>query len=306
MPDNTRLLPALAAPDFERSLHTLNILARRPPQVLLLEGGTERQRMDMGLYWAMSANCPDFISGNAAAPCLACPVCRQTAAGELLDLWLYDGRISNTLDEEKPGIIRAMSMDNIRALKSSLGAAPHGAGKRVAIFQGLIPSREEAMNSLLKILEEPSATTLFVLLTPQRQRILPTLVSRSFCLTLPWPDSGAQDASLAVWEQSLAEFLMRGNGFLDKIAAKGAVDPTLAEGIILACQKSLARILGGRGEKLSPLDGVLATLAQKPARAARLCLWFAEAQEMLRDTVNPTRALEAFSCRLYSLLREAA
>ena len=76
-------------------------------------------------------------------------------------------------------------MDNVRGLKSVISDPPHNPGFRVVILAGIETTRTEAANALLKALEEPSPSTLFVLLTPQREQILPTLVSRSFYFTLP-------------------------------------------------------------------------------------------------------------------------
>lgn len=285
---------------------TLTRLALAPPQSLLLEGGTGRERLDRALFWAMSANCPQTLAkralGEPCAPCGTCAVCRQIAANGNLDLHIYDGRISNRLDEEKPGPIRALNIDNMRELKSLAATAPHGEGKRIAIFQGMTRTREEALNSLLKTLEEPSPFTLFVLLTPQRQQLLPTLVSRSFCLTLPWTDCLTRDEAMRRWEEELANFLGGGRGFLERVAAKGAVDATLAGQILLECQRALVRCLGGKNP--GPLDRALAPLAKNGKKTAILSLWLNEAQEMLAATVSPARVLEAFAGRLFVLLRQ--
>lgn len=284
----------------------LEQLALRPPQCLLIEGGTEASRLEAALHWAATINCPEArinrSTGQAASPCLVCPVCSQIQANENLDLHLYDGRISNKLDEEKPGPVRSLRMENMRELKSLVATAPHGDGKRVAIFQGMSQTREEAANSLLKTLEEPTPHSLFVLLTPQREQLLQTLVSRSFCLTVPWTDCSTQDEASAQWEAELADFLTRGIGFLDRVAAKGALDAQLAGQIISGCQKALARSLGGRPG--GTIDGAFGNLAHNPDKAALASRWIEEAQTMLNAAVSPARVLEAFSARMFALLRQ--
>lgn len=162
---------------------------------------------------------------------------------------------------------------------------------------GLSLTRDEAANALLKTLEEPSPATVFVLLAPQREQLLPTLVSRSFCLTLPWPDSRAQDADLAPWEEALAVFLREGRGFLDRVSAKGAMDAALAGRVLLCCQKALARVLAEETD--CPLDDALAALDAR-GRAV-CCRWLAEAQEALQYGVTPARVLEALAARLFVL-----
>ena len=293
------LLPAIAHAAFDRLKAVLDNLGAAPPQVLLLEGGSEAQRMDTARYWAMRINCP--TAGTTGTPCLACPSCQQIAAGEHLDLAAYDGRISNREDEENPGPVRAFNMERVRELKVRLRDAPHGQGRRVVLLMGLGLTRDEASNALLKALEEPSNTTVFVLLAPQREQLLPTLVSRSFCLTLPWPDCHADDLDMQPWEDALAQFLVQGQGFLDKVAGKGAIDASGATRLLLCCQKAMSRILSGRHNPARPLDAALVLLHGKGRVAA--CQWFAEAQEALNYGVTPARVLETLAARLFALRR---
>ena len=295
------LLPAIAHAAFDRLKAVLDNLGAAPPQVLLLEGGSEAQRMDTARYWAMRINCP--TAGTTGTPCLVCPSCQQIAAGEHLDLAAYDGRISNREDEENPGPVRAFNMERVRELKVRLRDAPHGQGRRVVLLMGLSLTRDEASNALLKALEEPSNTTVFVLLAPQREQLLPTLVSRSFCLTLPWPDCHADDPAMQPWEDALAQFLVQGQGFLDKVAGKGAIDASGATRLLLCCQKAMSRILSGRHNPARPLDAALVLLHGKGRAAA--CQWFAEAQEALNYGVTPARVLETLAARLFALRRMA-
>ena len=293
------LLPAIAHAAFDRLKAVLDNMGAAPPQVLLLEGGSEAQRMDTARYWAMRINCP--TAETTGTPCLACPSCQQIAAGEHLDLAAYDGRISNREDEENPGPVRAFNMERVRELKVRLRDAPHGQGRRVVLLMGLSLTRDEASNALLKALEEPSNTTVFVLLAPQREQLLPTLVSRSFCLTLPWPDCHADDPEMQPWEDALAQFLVQGQGFFDKVAGKGAIDASGATRLLLCCQKAMSRILSGRHNPARPLDAALVLLHGKGRAAA--CQWFAEAQEALNYGVTPARVLETLAARLFALRR---
>lgn len=283
-------------------------LAAAPPQVLLLEGGDGQSRLACALYWAQAACCPAAIAaaqaGGSAVPCGSCVVCRQIAANEYMDLHIYDGRISNKQDEDNPGPIRALSMDNMQALRSLHITAPHGRGRRIAIFQGMGITREEALNSLLKMLEEPSPHTLFALLAPQRQQLLPTLVSRSFCVTLPWKGSGEENHATSEWEKELGIFLAHGTGFLDKTAVKGALDATLAGDIVMSCQRALCRILGGRPKPGAAMDKALMPLAHNINSAFLMERWCGEALDMLAGTVAPARVLEGFCTRLFTLLRQ--
>ena len=309
------LLPAIAGEDFARLRGVLAYLAPTPPQTLLLEGGSEAPRQELARYWACACNCPQALAsaarGEAATPCLACPACAQIAAGEHLDVLAFDGRIGNREDEENPGPVMAFNMRRARELKSRLRDAPHGPGRRVVLLMGLSPARDEAANALLKALEEPSEHTVFVLLAPQREQLLPTLVSRSFCLTLPWSREGTPAPGLAEWEGTLAEFLRTGRGFLDKAAARGGLDAAQAADLLLSCQKALIRVLAGNASTAPPgplADGLAPLLAVRgkafPEERAALCgRWLDEAQEMLRYGVAPARVMEGFASRLFVLLQ---
>ncbi|WP_231941836.1 DNA polymerase III subunit delta' [Candidatus Desulfovibrio trichonymphae] len=296
MMDET-ILPSVVGSAFECLKALLGRLGSAPPQVLLLEGGSEEERFDMARYWGACCNCPQ--RGAHHPPCLACPVCRQIAAGEFLDMFVYDGRISNAEDRDNPGPVRAFTVDNTRQLKHRLRDAPHGNGCRLVLIMGIDKSRFGAANAILKLLEEPAPNTVFVLLASQREQLLPTLVSRSCCLTLPCQDTGVQAADISAWEAKLAVFLQEGQGFLEDVVSRGAVDARLAERLVLACQKALSAALAGAVVPDEPLQAVFAGF---DAHGLVVCSqWLIEAQEALRRSVTPPRVLEALAARLFVL-----
>lgn len=291
------LLASIAGEAFAGVRERLDRLGSRPPQVLLLEGGTEAQRLDAARYWACRCKCPQ--ADAAGHPCLACAVCNQIAHHEHMDLLAFDGRISNAEDEANPdNPVRALNMDNIRALKSVINDPPHGHGCRVVVLMGLEGRRSSAANALLKALEEPSPTTVFVLLAMQREQILPTLVSRSFCLTLPWPDpeAWAGDPDIA---RALADFFRDGKSLFDITGRKG-FDVRGAQDILLAVQKALLRVMAGRPPVPGTAEAALAGLAPEDRMLASR--WLAEAQEGLALGVTPARVIEAFTASIYTRL----
>ena len=292
------VLEAVSGPAFQSVRERLDSLGAAPPQVLLLEGGSEAARTDAALYWACRCSCPS--ARQTGTPCLSCPTCRQIAAFEYLDLIALDGRISNTEDKENPGKIRALSMDNVRGLKSVISDPPHNPGFRVVILAGIETTRTEAANALLKALEEPSPSTLFVLLTPQREQILPTLVSRSFCFTLPWPDPEQADAETAALQDSIADFLETGRGLF---AVTGQHGFTAAQGraMLTAVQKSLLRVMA-RSPHPGHLEHILGDMP--PASQVLACRFLYEAENLIQAQVTPARAIEAFMANLFVLLNE--
>lgn len=287
-------------PTLERARGLLRSLAGDPPQVLLLEGGDEAQRQAMARWWAALLH---RTCGDGQGPCRACPECLRIGAGLHLDVLAYDGRISNKEDEENPGPVRALSMDNVRALKARLGDSVHGQGPRVVILSGMDGARDAAANALLKVLEEPSPTTVFALLAPQRGQLLPTLVSRSWTLTLPWPSPLRPEPGMRPWEAALADFIERGQGWWHLTSAKGAVDQEQAQRVVLACQKALMAAMGGI-EEYGPLTRRFAALPPQGRMAASRLL--EEAQEALQYSVSPPRVLDWLAVRLVVLSRQDA
>ena len=61
------LLPAIADAAFDRLKRVLDTLGATPPQVLLLEGGSEAQRLDAARYWAARINCPQAEGTGVSA-----------------------------------------------------------------------------------------------------------------------------------------------------------------------------------------------------------------------------------------------
>ena len=272
-------------------------LADAPPQVLLFEGGSENARAALARWWAALLNCR---ARTSQGPCLRCPDCLQIGAGEHLDLIALDGRISNREDEENPGPIRALTMQRVQILRRQLGEAPHGAGRRVVIMAGLEAQvRTEAANALLKTLEEPPAHSVFVLLAPQREQLLPTLVSRSWALTLPWPNTAEFSPAEQEWESALARFLEEGAGWFDHTAARG-LELARVQELLPACRKAMAAALAGQADRALARCFASRLDANGIYAAGEL---LGRMQDALLHAVNPALSADALATELYALLR---
>ena len=278
-------------------INRLQSLARRPPQVLLFEGGNEEARLELARYWACVNLC-----ASAEGPCLACVTCRSILQDQCLEIRALDGRISSKDDEDNPGFFRTFNAENARDLKHWLGNFPK-LRYHLVYITGIAASRPEAPNALLKILEEPSPSALFVLLVPQREQILPTLVSRSLTLTLPYvqrDEALSEDVDDLL--QRFAAFLIGREDFLGYISPKSFLNLQLARDFLLGCQNSLVHTLAN--EAKTPLEDCLKNLSVEALSQA--ILWTQEACEMLRNDlspVSPLRVLEAYAMRLYLLGR---
>lgn len=274
----------------ERIRHFLAGLAAEPPQVLLLEGGSSREREALALWFAAACNCT-----SQDRPCLACASCLRIVSGASRDLFFFDGsqgsiKIGENADDE----------GTIRWLRPVLGEPPREGPHRAVILNEAQSLTLEAANALLKSLEEPRPGTTFLLLAPQRERLLPTLVSRGFALTLGWPDSQTP-AACGDWMDTLMEFLRTGRGWVTRTSGKKAVDKPTAVQLVLACQKALALALMGMAQ-----DGLARLFAGSYDTAAlrRADILLGDCIQALDQGVNPALVLDRMAVRLFTWRRK--
>jgi DNA polymerase III subunit delta' len=74
----------------------------------------------------------------------------------------------------------------VRDLSHTILRGAHGKGPNVAVFDGIDSLNKESANSMLKLLEEPPAGTVLLLLTERPNAVLPTIVSRCQILRFSW------------------------------------------------------------------------------------------------------------------------
>ncbi len=78
-----------------------------------------------------------------------------------------------------------ISIAQIRDMQNKLGFAELADRKRIAVIVGAETLQAPAANALLKILEEPPPQVFFLLTCEDRQKILPTILSRCTQISLP-------------------------------------------------------------------------------------------------------------------------
>ncbi len=111
---------------------------------------------------AQSLNCLE----NSRGPCGSCSSCRRILAHNYPD-------VRRVLPEGNN-----IKIDQIRALRKDIYYRPLEGGYKVYIISEAHKMTIPAANSLLCILEEPPPYAVFVLLTSQEAKLLPTIVSR--------------------------------------------------------------------------------------------------------------------------------
>jgi DNA polymerase-3 subunit delta' len=110
-----------------------------------------------------------FCRADNLRPCGHCPACRQLASAG------YPGLIKIKPEENKQNI----SIEQIRWLKNELQHTSLYEGYRLVIIYSAELMSLSAANSLLKLLEEPSAKIIFILLTSRPSFLPATIVSRT-------------------------------------------------------------------------------------------------------------------------------
>ena len=147
-------------------------------------------KFEFALRFAQALNCE---RGNFP-PCQECPDCRQILAFNHPDL-----HILSVGKEEKQIKIGA-----VRDFQTQLFYRAFQGKWKVGIIRQAEKLTIQAMNALLKILEEPPANTSLILTSSNRSRLLPTVVSRSQIIRF----SPLEDSEIISWlkqEKSLPE-----------------------------------------------------------------------------------------------------
>lgn len=131
-----------------------------------------------------------LLCSGTPRPCGACRSCRLIAGDNHPDLfWVQP--------ESETGRLK---VEQVRELQRHLSLTPHMAAYRVAILDRFDQATASAANALLKTLEEPPDFVLLVLLAPDTDSLLPTIVSRCQVIPLrPIPVPQIADALVARW-----------------------------------------------------------------------------------------------------------
>jgi DNA polymerase III subunit delta' len=163
-----------------------------------------------------------------------------------------DFRRLERLPNEKTGnLARNITVDQVRHLRALFATGTAITDRRVIIVDSIDDMERGAANALLKSLEEPPASTIFLLVSHQPGRLLPTIRSR--CRTLMF--SPLNDAAMT--------------SVLDALLPD--LDPAKRAQLIASANGSPATALAYAELDMVALDAALAELAQTgdPTNAVR-------------------------------------
>ncbi len=128
------------------------------------------------------------------------PVFRRVAAGGHADLVA----IERTIDPDRDKLRTVIAVDQIRSVGEFLHLTPIEGGWRVVVVDSADEFNTNSANALLKVLEEPPARALLLLVSHAPRQLLPTIRSR--CRILPLKPLSASNvgALLARYRPELA------------------------------------------------------------------------------------------------------
>jgi DNA polymerase-3 subunit delta' len=168
------------------------------PHALLFRGREGTGKLDFALALAHSLLCEAPLkNGQACGTCSSCNWLEQSHHPDFR--LLSPEQDADGGDEASVAASSSkksqISISQIRELSSFLELSSHQAGgHRVVLIHPAEALNAASANALLKILEEPSPGVIFLLVSHQPQRLLPTILSRCHKIDMPLP---AQQDALA-------------------------------------------------------------------------------------------------------------
>lgn len=212
------------------------------PQSLLFTGPEGVGKRAVAVAVAQAVNCGASDPGER--PCGACPNCTRIARGVHGDVTLVE-----------PGDNGSIKVEQIRDALEHVAYRPFEARRRVVIIDRAEAAVSNAQDALLKRLEEPTSTSMFMLLSSQPDLLLPTVRSRCYQLRFG-----------PLSEADVVRVLVERHG-MDEATARGAA--ALADGSV---SRALAREAGDLADAREVAFALLSTAASNARPAERLAV----------------------------------
>ncbi|MEW5782833.1 MAG: DNA polymerase III subunit delta' [Pseudomonadota bacterium] len=157
----------------------------RLPHALLFAGppGVGKRELAEALAARLLCEAP---RGAHEPACGHCPSCLMMINGQHPDFRLVQPEAESVAEEgesqgeaEKKKTSRQIRIQQIRELEDFFHVGGHRGGARVCVIDPAEAMNPIVANSLLKILEEPSPSFYFIMISHRWRNLLPTLLSRS-------------------------------------------------------------------------------------------------------------------------------
>ena len=138
------------------------------PQAVLLSGELEMPVLDIAKFTAKSLLC-----GNSDTACMECDSCKKIDENNFLNFIVINGEDKNISKAEVQTLIDRFSINSVEDNSSY-----------VYIINLVERSSVEAINAILKFLEEPILNVHAILTTKNIAKVLPTIISRCEVINL--------------------------------------------------------------------------------------------------------------------------
>ena len=145
---------------------TSSLRRGRASHFYLISGPSGSGRHTLARLLAAALQC-----GDPQAPCGVCPACRKVLSGSHPDF-------ITVADPEH----KRVPVKLVRQIRDDMFIRPNEGKKKIYLFPQELGT--EGQNALLKILEEPPSYGVYILLTDNAEKILPTVRSRCVELKL--------------------------------------------------------------------------------------------------------------------------
>ena len=245
------------------------------PHALLISGQRGIGKFELARRFADSLLCENpTLTGEACGECVACG---WLAQGNHPDFRLLqpdalaeeEGEVVEGSGKKKPS--QQITIDQVRALDDFLHVGTHRQGVRVILVNPAEAMNRATANSLLKSLEEPITSTLFILVSSEAERLLPTIRSRCQSVSIAQPvrsrsEAWLQQAGIGDAAHWLA---LAGGSPLLAVELGGSDERVLLDALIAEM---------ARGNKLDPLAAAAALDRvvkgdKRPAPLKRMIEW---------------------------------
>jgi len=192
--------------DLQLNIKTWNSLTAdlaRLPHALLFAGqpGIGKRAMAEALAARLLCESPREADQTA---CGTCASCKLLASGQHPDFRVLQPEAEGESDEEGGGTAaekkkgsRQIRIAQLREIEDFFYVGGHRGGARACLIDPAEAMNPVTANSLLKILEEPSASLYFIMVSTNWRKLLPTLLSRVRRVMLPTVPRGEAERWLA-------------------------------------------------------------------------------------------------------------
>lgn len=179
----------------EKTAYTVKnfIKEKRIPHAILIVGDNGAQKQGLADFLAQAIVC-----GKSDAPCNVCDNCRTVKTKNHPD-------ITSIGPEDNK---KSIAVDQVRELRKEAFIKPHKAEKRVFIIDKADTMNVASQNALLKVLEEPPESVMFVLVAENKAAFLDTIISRCVVLNVTAVDENKQNTKAFLAAEEFLKYLM--------------------------------------------------------------------------------------------------